>query len=255
MVFPDEEGRSMRFARVFGGLAVMMVAWASWMSTAWASDVLPDLGMARISTVKIDMSTEPGHKLLRYNALVADVGAGPFEVAGSRSSTSASTMSAAQDVYQSGGGYRSVATGDVIGYHNSAWRLRDLEAGWLQTVGGSHIAALAKHWYCAADDVHVHPGLAGSPANAVYTGNCGYGQPSLLSVVMGVSVGWADNYSASTYQQWIDITSVPNGTYYLYAEADPDGYFLESNRTNDTTWDKIKIHNDTVKILQYGPHV
>jgi hypothetical protein len=251
--FQKEE--RMRMARVVSGVLVTAAVWAGSSGTAWAGDLLPDLGMGRISTVKVDTTTMPGSKLLRYNSLLADVGAGPFEVSGSRSSTNDATMSATQDVYQSGGGYRAVATGDVIGYHNSAWRLQDLEAGWLQTVGGSHIAALAKHWYCAADDVHLRPGLARSPANAVYTGNCGYDQPNLLSMVMGVSVGWADNYTANTYQQWIDITGVPNGTYYLYAQADPDGYFTESNTSNNTTWDKIRIHNNAVKILQYGPHV
>jgi Lysyl oxidase len=244
--------------RGLSGVAAFLTAaamWTGFAGTASASDLLPDFAMGKITTVQINTTKLPGHKLLQYNSLIVNIGTGPFEIAGSRPSTTTPTMAAAQDVYQSVGGYRSIPTSDVIGYQSGEWRLQDLESGWLETVGGGNVAALAKHWYCPGDDVHHLPNLPGSPSTAVYPGQCGKGQSSLLSIVLGISVGWADNYTPSDAKQWIDITNVPNGIYYLYAQADPNGYFTEANKSNNTTWDKIKIHDTTVTILKYGPYV
>ena len=44
---------------------------------AQAQPLLPDLGMARLSTIKLDTTTMPGHRLLRYTATMVDVGQGP----------------------------------------------------------------------------------------------------------------------------------------------------------------------------------
>jgi len=245
----------MRAPRLLAVVSAVFVVWLVPAASAQTGDLLPDLGMAPITTVYIDTTTIPGHRLLRYNALLANVGAGAFEVVGSRSSTTDPSMSVVQDIYQSGGGFRSVSTSATMQYQVDArWRLEDLEGGWLQTVGGQRLVALYKHWYCALDDDHYSPNLPDSPPTVGYTGNCGRDQPDLLSMTMGVSVGWADNYEASDFRQFIDITSVPNGAYYLYATADPNGYFTESSTANNTTWDKIRINQNGVKILQYGPH-
>ncbi len=230
--------------------AVAMLASAA---PAYAADKLPNLGMARVDQFTVDTSTMPGHKLLRYGAHVANVGSGAFEVAGKRTSTSDPTMSVSQHIFQTGGGFRSVATGDVLQYMTGEWRLRDLESGWLQK-GSGHIAALAKHWYCAEDTATYKPGLPGSPAHGVYR-SCGGGQPNLLSVTIGVSVGWADIYGPNSFQQWIDITHVPDGTYFLYSKADPNNFFQESNNNDNVTWTKISISGTKVRALQFGPHI
>jgi hypothetical protein len=245
----------MRMERAALALLVGIGLWAMSAGTAWASDLLPDLGMATMKTVYIDTSTIPGHRLLRYDAFLANVGAGPFEVAGHRSSPTVSSMAVTQHIYQSGGGFRSVATGDVMKYFASRWRLQDLENGWLQTTSGGTIVALAKHWYCSADDYDYSPSLPGDPGHAVYLGGCGFKKKSILSVRMGLSVGWVDDYSANTPNQYIDITNVPDGTYFVYSVADPHNYFLESNESNNSTWDEVQITGDTVTILAYGPHV
>ena len=42
-------------------------------------------------------------------------------------------------------------------------------------------------------------------------------------------VGWGDKYEATDGGEGIDITSLPNGTYWLRGEVDPYHYFEESN--------------------------
>ena len=220
---------------------------------AFAAALLPDLGMAKVQKIIVDTTYEPGHKLLRYGAILPDVGAGPFEVRGSRSSTSQTNMSVKQVIYQSGGGTKTRSTTAKISYQTGVWRLGALEAGWLQTTSGT-VAALAKHWYCPQDDTAFNLNLPGAPQTRHYT-SCGGGNTNLLTVTLGLSVGWDDNYGPYSYQQYIDITNVPDGTYYLYAQADPNNYFQESNESNNTTWTEISINGTTVKKLAYGPHL
>ena len=101
---------------------------------------------------------------------------------------------------------------------------------------------------------NLQAGAAGLAAHGVYR-SCGGGQPSLLAVTVGVSVGWADIYGPNSFQQWIDITHVPDGTYFLYSKADPNNFFQESNNNDNVTWTKISISGTTVKVLQFGPHI
>src|SRR4030095_10043890 len=51
----------------------------------------------------------------------------------------------------------------------------------------------------------------------------------------GISVGWADVYSQSLPDQWIDVTDVAPGRYWLEVVADPDNQIVESNEENNTT--------------------
>jgi hypothetical protein len=52
--------------------------------------LLPDLGMARGSTVTVDTGTFPGRRLLRYESTLVNVGARPFELTGLRADRSPS---------------------------------------------------------------------------------------------------------------------------------------------------------------------
>jgi hypothetical protein len=53
--------------------------------------------------------------------------------------------------------------------------------------------------------------------------------------VGGISVGWGDLYDQTIDFQWIDVTGLPNGQYYLESIADPDDRLLESDESNNTT--------------------
>jgi hypothetical protein len=50
----------------------------------------------------------------------------------------------------------------------------------------------------------------------------------------GLTVGWADTYVATLDGQWIDITNVPPGNYFLKFVVDPDNRFAESNEGNNS---------------------
>ena len=83
--------------------------------------------------------------------------------------------------------------------------------------------------------------------------SCAFGNPDALNVMMGLSVGWGDQYSASTNFQWIDITGLPNGRYRLTATADPGHLVKEASYTNNAAWAKIRITDTSITVLRYGP--
>ena len=52
-------------------------------------------------------------------------------------------------------------------------------------------------------------------------------------LIQGLTVGWADVYSASLQDMWVDVTDVPSGRYWLEAIVDPANSILELNESNN----------------------
>jgi hypothetical protein len=223
-----------------------------------AQAVLPDLGMAKLSTVTLDTTTIPGHRLLRYTAVMVDVGQGSLEVRGSRPDTT-SQMTVVQRIYNTDNSFTDASTSIAQQYagdgHNH-WHSLDMEGGKLVRLdNGRRVGALAKHGFCFFDNVKFRLTLPGAPATAQYTpiNSCGYGDPSALNVMMGLSVGWGDQYSNTTNFQWIDITGLANGKYRLTATADPKHLVSEASYTNNSASARIRITTTGVTVLSYGP--
>ena len=222
---------------------------------AFAADRLPDLGMGRITDVKLDKSTIPHHRLLRYSALIVNVGQGAFELNGSRPDTATPSMTMSQRIYSDTGGFRDVAvpaTAFFSGDGHDHWHVRDLENGTLKRVdNGNQVGALAKHGFCFFDTSAYRLSLPGAPQSPVYSG-CG--TESSLKVRMGVSVGWGDLYPWDIAFQYIDVTGLPNGPYRLTSSvnAQPLG-LVQSSQANDTTWADVRLKSGSVTVTALGP--
>src|SRR5262245_52896078 len=116
---------------------------------ASARDLLPDLGMARVSDIKI--GTPPGARLLRYTTTIVNVGAGRFEVHGQRASTADAAMAVTQRIFNDAGGFRDVATTATAFYSGDGhdhWHIRDLYRTQLTRLDGSGVAVSAKRGFC-----------------------------------------------------------------------------------------------------------
>src|SRR3954454_7174876 len=97
---------------------------------------MPDLGMAKLSTVTLDTTTIPGHRLLRYTAVMVNIGPGRLELRGSRLDTS-SQLTVKQRIYNTGGGHFDFATLIVMQYADDGhehWHSLDMEGGTLAHV-------------------------------------------------------------------------------------------------------------------------
>jgi Lysyl oxidase len=213
-----------------------------------ASDVLPDLRMARLQNLQIE-STPDGRQLLRFDTIVVNVGAGRFEARGYRSNTSTSEMNVTQRIYNDAGGYRTRSTSAKMffaGDGHNHWHLRDLQRYELIRLdNGSKVGTGAKHGFCFYDNYKF-----GSTQNPYYRG-CG--DEDDLRVTMGLSRGWGDIYKASLPDQYIDVTGLTSGSYRLRARADASNWFAESNDTNNLTWVEIQITGNSVSVIRYGP--
>jgi hypothetical protein len=225
-------------------------------AAASAADRLPDLGMARLSDIKIDRGADGSH-LLRYTTTIVNVGAGAFEVRAQRPSTSDTEMTVSQRIFDDLGGWRDVPTTAVAyfgGDGHNHWHLRDLELTELTRLdNGVKVGTSAKHGFCFWDNVKYRLALPGAPGSAVYD-RAGCGAGSSLAVLMGLSVGWGDAYPASLPDQYIDITGLGPGRYRLSVTADAGGWFAESSESNNFTWVDLQIKSKgQPRVLGYGP--
>ena len=222
------------------------------------SDKLPDLGMAQLGNLKLDNSN--GRSLLRFDATIVNVGAGPFEAHGSNpnSNNNPITMdTVTQRIYNNAGSYRdvpTVATMFYAGDGHTHWHVKNLESYELdRSDNGVKVGTGAKSGFCFYDIVRYRLTLPGAPQSSAYTG-CANGQPAAPQVAMGLSVGWGDLYSADLPDQYIDVTGLSAGRYRLKATADPSNWFTESNGSNNTTWVDIQIQGNGVNVVGYGPN-
>lgn len=223
--------------------------------TASAADRLPDLGMAPLRDFKIER-THDGRKLLRYSAIVVNIGEGNFQLRGDRSSTAQSEMSVVQQISDDSGNVRDVPTVARMyfaGDGHTHWHVRDLEDSVLERLdNGVKVGSAAKHGFCFFDNYEFRLGLAGAPGSPFYR-TCGTNSGALTQM-MGLSIGWGDIYSYQLVDQWVDITNVGPGRYRLRTTADAWDWFAESNNANNFTWVDLQLKaNGPPRITAYGP--
>jgi hypothetical protein len=219
-----------------------------------ATDQLPDLGMAKLSNVQIQTSDK---KLLRFSTRIVNIGAGAFELHGSRSSTGDPTMTVTQRIFNDAGGYRDVLTTAEMYYSGDGhahWHAKNLARYTLTRPGDPAFERTgSKQGFCFYDNVKWFvTGAAGVPAQAVYTG-CANNQPAALNVKAGLSRGWGDRYGWKLVGQYIDITGLPDGSYRLTTTADEDNWFVEVSDLNNSTWADLRIQGNQVSVTAYGP--
>jgi hypothetical protein len=62
--------------------------------------------------------------------------------------------------------------------------------------------------------------------------------------LQGISPGWVDQYNQAVEGQELDITGVPEGSYYLVSTANPNNTFIEINNSNNTAWVSFELKRD-----------
>ena len=207
-----------------------------------ATELVPDLAMAPLGDFRIEVVN--GRRLLRFTAMMVNVGAGHFEVRGSRASTS-QMMRMTQVLYattaRDAAVVRQIPTNAVAHYagdgHNH-WHVNEMMRYDMWGPGGTLRGA--KVGFCFLDSdpwATTLPGYNGS----YYRGSMCSTNPSALSNRMGISVGWGDEYEYYLAWQWVDITNAPAGTYTVRASVDPYGFFTESNETNQCAWARVRF--------------
>jgi hypothetical protein len=205
---------------------------------AAASDLLPNL--VGDPPTGAELGVNMGHLLLRFDGYVHNIGPGPLEVRGQRARAT-DPMTAYQRIYRTDGGSQDVAMpgAQLIYVSNDGhrhWHLQKVAAYSLWNQARTRrVAPALKVGFCLADHQHVDAGVG--PASPVYTDDngrafCQKDQPGALSVFEGISVGWRDLYESSLMFQWVDVSDVQPGVYWLREDVNPNRIVRESDPVN-----------------------
>jgi hypothetical protein len=246
--------RSLPRLAALAGLLTIAAALVPSAGVSAAVDRRPDLRMAPIRDVRIQV-TASGRRLLRFTTILLNTGHGPFELRAYR--TSASRMRVSQRIYNSAGGWRTLATGAVARYAGDGhdhWHVQRVATYDLLTPDRKFLRRAAKIGFCFFDTTLVYSGLPRSPSSPHYREwTCG--TRSSQSARMGISVGWGDNYPWNFAYQWIDISRLRAGTYYVRAVVDFQNYYRERSEINNCAYIRLTIPSrGQPRIVGRGTH-
>ena len=216
--------------------------------------LLPDLGMAPLANFSLQRRPRGG-MWLRFDAIIVNVGDGPFQAVG-HSPQGDGDLLVAQQVRNADGRWSSTETAYRMywsGDGHNHWHVRDLEGYALRNTNPSQSPVMRggeKHGFCFFDNYRYALGLADAPQSIVYN-RCGFGSGD-SQVTMGLSIGWGDRYNASLPDQYIDITGLPAGEYAITATADVQQLFTELDESNNSTTAIIRITKKGVQVVDPG---
>ncbi len=244
-------GASRRFRIAAAGFALVAaggLGLAGGATGVGPAEALPDMvsdaptGAVLQTYVDADL-TKPHRLLLRFNGFVHNQGTGPLEIVG-RTPVNQTMTVTAQRIYDTSGAFvredtsRNPATIYETADGHNHWHLRAaVRYALYDSAKSVEVAPSQKVGFCLADSVHVD---AFGPASIVYSqsensplGFCMRNKPTAPQVLMGVSSGWRDNYPASVAFQWVDVSDVRPGSYWLAASSDPGNVVIESSESNN----------------------
>jgi hypothetical protein len=95
------------------------------------------------------------------------------------------------------------------------------------------VAPASKVGFCMYDSDQVS---GNSPQFYDWSANpsfCQAGNPGADTLLEGVSPGWRDIYNGDLALQWVDVSDVAPGRYWLAATVDPNNFIKESNESNN----------------------
>jgi Lysyl oxidase len=201
---------------------------------------LPSWGMftSHIRARKI----HPASDWLDFNATVWIGGSSPLDVEGFRSHGSP-VMKAYQYFSRNGhviGRVRAGTMGFEAGQGENHWHFQQFARYSLLNSSRKRAVASHKEGFCIAPTDSVDLLLPHAPWQQSFFGFGGdCGAPSALWVRENLSVGWGDTYTQSSAGQAFNITSLPNGTYYVEIIANPQRVLRETTTSNDISMRKV----------------
>jgi hypothetical protein len=214
-----------------------------WATAQVPVDLLPDIitNPALLMDTEIVKNVQPGRIHLLLANATPNIGDGPLEVFGvePKHGVKGETQSVMQRIYRSDDSFYDREAG-FFEYHPThhhthlqdwaRYRLREILPN---DQVGEVVAQGDKTSFCLLDSRAYDKNLPGAPSFPVYK-NCDQG-------IQGISVGYEDLYGKDLPDQWIDITDVPDGEYWLESKADAGNVILEKDETNNVARVKVTI--------------
>lgn len=210
-------------------------AWAGEPKGEPVVDLLPDLFFApgAMASQSMDTATIPGRVLFRFSTSIPNVGLGEFRLESNGIHVGDGREEVEQVIQRSDGSTRRQRAGAFL-YNREDFHMES--AGWadyrlravLPENGVGEVVRTG-----AKESVRI-------TSSTLHDGSIPNVPPfseRLLAFlgVHGISVGYTDLYPLSLPLQWIDVTGLASGTYWLEAEVDGAGQILESDDSNNVT--------------------
>ncbi len=222
-------------------LACVGVALA-WCAHVHATDLLPDLivNPARLQDYTFSKTIVPGHVHIRFSNATANVGLGPLFMFPGTATGGGQLVN--QRIFTSQGGFRDREAGIFLyhpthsHFHVGSWAQYTIRAVLAGDAVGPVLRGGAKTSFCLLDSTR-YTGpvpILGTPAASRTFLSCGDDS-------QGISVGWEDVYSRSLPDQWIDITGLAPGDYWLESVVDPDDKIEEVDEDNNVGYLRLTI--------------
>lgn len=219
-----------------------LVALTGGASPAPSLDRLPDLDQKQPTALELVTPARGPRKRLHlaFVSSVENVGDGPAVVEASRPTTEHAAMPASQVIHRSDGSTRSIGGIGALHYNHSSdhshWHYLGFERYELRRASDySLVAPDQKTGFCLVDSYRMPTGSIppGAPTEPVFEDRCALGDPGAIHVLQGISVGFGDPYAARLDGQYIDITGVPSGQYFLVHRVNADRALLERGYSNN----------------------
>jgi len=220
---------------------VALLAMAS-AAPARATDLLPDLivNPARLQDFSFSKSIVPGRVHIRFSNGTANVGLGPLFLFPGAATGGGQLVN--QRIFASQGGFRDREAGIFLfhpthnHFHFGSWAQYTIRAVLPGDAVGPVLRQGGKTSFCLLDSSrYLGPvPILGSVSSTRTFSTCN-------DDAQGVSVGWEDVYSRSLPDQWIDITGLTPGDYWLESVVDPGNRVEEVDENNNVGYFKITI--------------
>ena len=209
------------------------------------NSALPDIEALPAWGMQVENHAKSGRSFLDFAATAWNAGPGILTVEGFRDPDSA-TMNAFQYFYENGEVVGKVKAGtleyDSRPLHDH-WHFRDF-AGY-SLLDENHVKVLdsGKEAFCLAptdpidltvDNAEWRPWLADLSTAC--------GEEGSLWIREVLQTGWGDTYAQYRPGQSFEITDLPNGTYFVKVQANPDDKLLEASSSNNVALREIHLH-------------
>lgn len=203
--------------------------------------MLPDLVPEPPVDLRVRYEND-GRVTVRFSSTLANIGEGDLTLRATRTNSDTHEWQVDQEVTYSDAGADLIPTDAEMhwgGDGHEHWHVKRVAVYTLYRLGddGNVVEddiALpdAKVGFCFYD--HSPVGEAASEEGTYVVEACG--EESETEIRVGMSPGWADIYGFDLPGQSIEVSNLPDGAYRVVAQADPDGFFAESDLDNNVTW-------------------
>jgi len=220
--------------------------------------ILPDLAMSPLTDVSAGVAPD-GRQYVGFTASIGNVGVGPFIIHAVRADERG-TWRVTQRFRERDAPTSEVVTpGDMVfgGHGHNHWHVEIGASYWLTRPGSSHVLrSYSKVGYCFFDQVRLVRQPPGASTVPSYDKDDCDGRRT-LSLEMGLSPGFADPYYWTLPDQRLLVSGLPDGVYRLWADADPNDWFRESDERNNRTWIDLRLRLSqrppSARVVARGP--